>query len=83
MRETPERSDNYFALGAIVGAALGVALALLFTPRGGEETRTVLKEKGIELRQRASKVTPGRLELDIEDVKEDVAATVEEIKETE
>ncbi len=57
MAKEEERGGNYFALGAIVGAALGMAMALLFAPQPGEKTRAVLKEKGIELQQRARKAT--------------------------
>jgi gas vesicle protein len=71
MVDESERGGNYFALGAIVGAALGVAMALLFAPRPGEQTRAVLKEKGIELRQRARKVTSDVPESGIESVRED------------
>lgn len=75
------RGGNYFALGAFVGAALGVAMALLFTPQPGEETRTTLKDKGIELQKRARSVAPGTIELDVEGVKEDVIATAENVAE--
>lgn len=81
MAEQSERGGNYFALGAIVGAALGAAMALLFAPQPGEETRAVLKDKGIELQQRARKETPDKPESGIEAVKEEVAATVGQVVE--
>lgn len=80
MAEESKR-DSYFALGAIVGAALGVAMGLLFAPQPGEKTRTVLREKGIELQQRARKVTPETVEPGVESVKEDVTTTVEQMTE--
>ncbi|MBS1253980.1 MAG: hypothetical protein MAG451_03036 [Anaerolineales bacterium] len=81
MAEDTERGGNYFALGAIVGAALGAAMALLFAPQRGDETRATLKEKGIELQQQARKAMPETIELDIEDVPEDTAAPAEKMAE--
>ncbi|MFQ5856563.1 MAG: YtxH domain-containing protein [Anaerolineae bacterium] len=78
MVEESERSGNYFALGAIVGAALGAALALLFAPKPGEETRGMLKEKGIELKQRTRRATPDVSEWGSEAAGQDVPATAEE-----
>ena len=43
-----------FLIGFVVGGLTGAAVALLFAPQSGEETRTLIKEKSIELRDRAS-----------------------------
>jgi gas vesicle protein len=42
-----------FMAGFLVGALVGAAAALLLAPQSGEETRTLIREKGIELGQRA------------------------------
>lgn len=46
-----------FMIGALFGSLVGASVALLYAPRSGEETRTVIKEKGIELKDKA--VTSG------------------------
>lgn len=46
-----------FLVGFVVGGLTGAVVALLFAPQSGEETRTVIKEKGIELREKASQTT--------------------------
>jgi len=40
--------------GMLVGALAGAVAVLLFAPQSGEETRTQIMEKGIELRDRAT-----------------------------
>jgi gas vesicle protein len=42
-----------FLVGFIVGGLSGAVVALLFAPQSGEETRALIKDKGIELRDRA------------------------------
>ena len=42
-----------FLSGFVIGGLVGAAVALLFAPQSGEETRTLLKEKSIELKDRA------------------------------
>jgi len=42
---TDRSGGSGFAIGLIVGAALGLAIGFLFAPRPGEETRQLLKEK--------------------------------------
>jgi gas vesicle protein len=46
-----------FAIGLIVGAALGLAIGFLFAPRPGEETRQLLREKAETARERAAEIT--------------------------
>ena len=43
-----------FLVGFIVGGLTGAVAALLLAPQSGEETRTVIKERAIELRDKAS-----------------------------
>jgi len=42
-----------FLVGFIVGGLSGAVVALLFAPQSGEETRMLIKDKSIELRDRA------------------------------
>jgi gas vesicle protein len=43
-----------FLVGFIVGGLTGAVVALLFAPQTGEETRALIKDKSIELRDKAS-----------------------------
>jgi len=42
-----------FIAGFLVGALVGAAAAMLFAPQSGEETRVIIHDKGIELKDRA------------------------------
>ena len=44
-----------FLVGFVIGGLTGAVVALLFAPQSGEETRTIIKEKSIELRDKAAK----------------------------
>jgi|WetSurMetagenome_2_1015567.scaffolds.fasta_scaffold1611094_1 gas vesicle protein len=49
-----DKSDfGAFLAGFLLGGIAGAAAALLLTPQSGEETRTVIKEKAIELKEKA------------------------------
>lgn len=63
-------NTNYeikFAVGFIAGMAAGLAIAFLFAPQSGEETRKVLKEKVTDAGDK------------VRDVVEDVSAQVKEV----
>ena len=49
-------SDNSdfgaFLVGFVVGGLTGAAVSLLFAPQSGEETRAILRDKAVELRDR-------------------------------
>jgi gas vesicle protein len=49
-------SDNFgaFLMGFVVGGMAGAVAALLLAPQSGEETRSMIKDKSIELRDKAS-----------------------------
>ncbi len=50
-----DRDDfGAFLIGFVVGGLTGAVVALLLAPQSGEETRALLKEKSIELRDKAS-----------------------------
>ncbi len=49
-----DRSDfGSFLVGFVIGGLTGAAVALLLTPQSGEETRTMIREKAIELKDKA------------------------------
>ena len=43
-----------FLVGFIVGGLTGAVVSLLFAPQSGEDTRAMIKDKSIELRDKAS-----------------------------
>ena len=51
-----DRSDGFgaFVVGLLLGGAAGAITALLLAPQTGEETRTMIREKAIELRDISS-----------------------------
>lgn len=40
-------------IGTLLGSLVGAGVALLYAPKSGEETRMVIKEKSIELKDKA------------------------------
>ncbi len=48
-----DEGSGDFVLGLLVGTFLGAAIALLFAPASGEQTRSQLHDKSIELKHKA------------------------------
>ena len=42
-----------FVAGFVVGALVGTAVALLLAPQSGEDTRALIRDKGIEIQERS------------------------------
>lgn len=46
-----------FLAGFVIGGLVGAATALLLAPQSGEETRTVIRDKSIELKEKATETS--------------------------
>ena len=69
--------------GFLVGSVIGVATALLFAPRSGEETRAEIRGRAIDLRDRTSetvKDTVTQAKTRANELKDTVAGKAEELK---
>jgi gas vesicle protein len=49
-----ESTSGFFA-GLMMGAIVGAAIALLYAPQPGTETRRMVKEKASEIKEKTSK----------------------------
>ena len=64
-------SGGGFVAGFILGGLVGAALAIVFAPQSGEETVSMIREKGIELKGRIDEMSP-------DEIKEAVSKGVQE-----
>jgi gas vesicle protein len=67
-----------FVTGFFIGALVGGATALLLAPQSGEETRTQIREKSIELREKAEATYTEALK-QLEATTEEIRKRTEEI----
>ncbi len=49
-----DTSSGFFS-GLLMGAVIGAAVALLYAPQPGTETRRIVKEKALEVKEKAAK----------------------------
>src|SRR5688500_6622260 len=67
--------------GFLVGSVIGVATALLFAPRSGEETRAEIRDRAVDLRDRTTetvKDTVSQAKSKAYEIKDTVTDTVRE-----
>jgi gas vesicle protein len=69
-----------FLVGLILGGLVGAAVALLFAPQSGEQTQAMIREKGIELRDRVQELSPEEAKKAINDVLEQGRQAAERIR---
>lgn len=67
-----------FVTGFLIGGLIGAATALLLAPQSGEDTRTQIREKSIELKEKAE-VTYADLQAKIETTTADLRSKVDEL----
>jgi gas vesicle protein len=72
-----------FLAGFVIGGLVGAAVAMLMAPQTGEETRTMIKEKSIELKDRAveySETAREKAEKALEDARARADEALEELR---
>jgi gas vesicle protein len=80
-------SDNNdfvtFFAGMIIGGLVGAAAAMMLAPQSGEDTRALLRDKGIELKDKALDVSQDvqlRAEKALESTRVQLEDVVDELK---
>ncbi len=72
-----------FVTGFLIGGLIGAAVALLYAPQSGEETRTIIKEKSIELKDKTTETAEEarlRAEKALEEARARAEAAIQEAR---
>lgn len=72
-----------FLAGFIIGGLVGAATALMLAPQSGEETRTLIRDRSIELRDRAATTAEEarqKAEIALEDARRRAEVALEEAR---
>jgi gas vesicle protein len=83
MNENESDFGAYLA-GFLIGGLVGAAAALLLAPQSGEETRTMIRDKSIELRDKAAESAEEALERAtkaLEDTRVRLTTAVDDLRE--
>ncbi|MCL2679769.1 MAG: YtxH domain-containing protein [Dehalococcoidia bacterium] len=70
-------SGAFIGAGLVAGLALGLAIGFLYAPRSGREIRELLKDRTVEVRDRAEELAvevKGRVGNVVENIRERAAA---------
>ena len=82
MSEKDSDFGAYLA-GFIIGGLIGAATALLLAPQSGEETRTMIRDKSIEIKDRASATAEEAMEkasATLDETRTRLTATVDDLR---
>jgi gas vesicle protein len=74
--------DNDFGVffsGFLIGGLIGAAVALLFAPQSGEETRAMIRDKSIEIKDKVEQ-TAADARTKAEELAKDAKAKAEELQ---
>lgn len=75
-----DRDDfGAFVSGFMIGGLVGAAVALLLAPQSGEETRTLIRDKSIELRDQVEQ-TATEARTRAEEIAKDARARAEDLQ---
>ncbi len=72
-----------FMAGMVIGGLVGAAAAMLLAPQTGEETRALIRDKSIELKDKALETTQDmqlRAEKALETTRAQLEDTIDELK---
>jgi gas vesicle protein len=78
-----ENDFGTFLAGFIIGGLVGAAVALITAPQSGEETRSVIHDKSIELKDKAvstAEETRSRAEKALEEARQRADQALEEVR---
>jgi gas vesicle protein len=80
-----ERDENIFSMlfPYLIGALIGAGIALLMAPKSGQETRHMIRERGVELKDRAAETvgdTTSRASQAIDDLKSQAKEGISAVK---
>lgn len=80
-----ERNNNFISIlsAFAVGSLIGAGIALLMAPQSGEETRAMIRNRSMEMKERAAEAadeTRQRAEKAMGDVAQQTRQTAEEAK---
>lgn len=80
-----ERDTDFgaYLVGFFIGGIVGAATALLLAPQSGEETRTMIRDKSIELKDKAAESAEeamNRATKAMEDTRTRMAATMDDLR---